>query len=413
MSFKTQRRQISPEERLQNLINLKKQRQQAFQTRESVLENASIEASNKKEIEAIDKTLEDKESKNMMLDEAKNKQSKAKGISDKISLETRLFTEGKEMLFNKVLFELCLGGTYLDEDFKENKMSEMFDEFENTVSMVVGCCPETPVGEQSIIIKNIRELVTEACKTASKRITKKAMEDGNEFGAVNFDLDEEEQDKLNQDIKDLGAEELQELVKEKVLTVVKDERENNIKKQEMLDELDEKIKELTSDEEGEMGDEESDDTDEVTEEGCKKSVNEEDDFEDDDELLEAGCKKKTAAEEAACRKAAQEAGCTKKQKVVAESFEVKQLKAKRSRLNNTYGDTLFNSIMMEASVEIDKEITMENSQLQPSMEDVMNASLVTAIARYSVIETLNTLNMYEFNRNSVKALMENFVSKIK
>ena len=145
------------------------------------------------------------------------------------------------------------------------------------------------------------------------------------------------------------------MVRDKVLSVVKDEKANGKKKAEMFDEID-------------------------------KAVKEEDDDEDDED---------------------EKTGETESYQYSLESLI--RTETKRA-LNRSNGGTLFESIMMSNANKIRQEVLTEGMNIP--MEEQMNATLIESVLEYTILELLETTGIYNFTRRDITNLKQNLVSSI-
>lgn len=218
-------------------------------------------------LENVDSAAGKEAQKNAALDKIKEETAAKQRKQNLASLESRLFTEGKKMLWGKVLFETAYDACWIDAPLKERLMQPLYETFESTVNFVQEVCPKAFPGKPSTRLLEVMDsIITEAAKKASKRIAKECSDNPNsDPDRINFDLNDEEEEKLNQDLQDLGKDDIADKVKDKVLTVIQDEKAAGKKKAETMKELDEAKKD-DEDEDDDSDDEddeddESDDTD--------------------------------------------------------------------------------------------------------------------------------------------------------
>ena len=181
--------------------------------------------------------------------------------------------------------------------------------------------------------------------------------DENDEISINFRMNADEINEVDRKMGELGTKELAKEIKKKVLKVVEDEKESGKVKAELFAELDDASKE----EEEEGGDTstetpEEDSGEEGAEEGATESL---------DEL---------------------------RLRLVRENANRK--------LNSMNGSSVFESIMMKSLNDIDAEHpTMEGASLLES--EKRNAALLQTVLEYTVLETLNTLKVYDFNLRNI------------
>lgn len=160
------------------------------------------------------------------------------------------YEEGKELLFKNIIFEAFYSCLYLDDDFKEPNKESLytvvshyidqrggFKMLENAVSMT-----------QSQFLKEIKAL----CEATARKVCNRKLTE--QDGAIDFSLNAEEESEFNYNKSNLGVEELTELVKSKVLTVVKDEKNREKQEAELLQGLAEEVEKTVEEVEEAMRD---------------------------------------------------------------------------------------------------------------------------------------------------------------
>ena len=245
-------------------------------------------------LENVDSAAGKEAQKNAALDKIKEETATKQRKQSLASLESRLFTEGKKMLWSKVLFETAYDACWIDAPLKERLMQPLYETFESTVNFVQEVCPKAFPGKPSTrLLVAMNSIITEAAKKASKRIAKECSDDPNsDPDRINFDLNDEEEEKLNQDLQDLGKDDIADKVKDKVLTVIQDEKAAGKKKAETMKELDEAKKD---DEDEDDEDDESDDDDD--DDDSDDDDSDDSDDEDDDKDKKKSKKSKEKSED--------------------------------------------------------------------------------------------------------------------
>ena len=233
-------------------------------------------------LENVDSAAGKEAQKNAALDKIKEETAAKQRKQSLASLESRLFTEGKKMLWSKVLFETAYDACWIDAPLKERLMQPLYETFESTVNFVQEVCPKAFPGKPGTrLLEAMDSIITEAAKKASKRIAKECSDDPNsDPDRINFDLNDEEEEKLNQDLQDLGKDDIADKVKDKVLTVIQDEKAAGKKKAETMKELDEAKKDDEDDDDDDSDDE--DDEDDDSDDTDDDEDDEDDDSDDDD-----------------------------------------------------------------------------------------------------------------------------------
>lgn len=341
-------------------------------------------------------------------------------------LEKRLVEEGYNKCFNTAIFNIVYEACWIDDDVKKATVGQMVDAYKRVVEVLEESGIEkTPSSQDNAFIANVKEVAMEAAKKTAKRIAKDTSDSKEANGpetikAVKFDMTEEESKDLQTNLADLGPDEISELVKDKVLTVIQDEQKTGEKKAQIFNEIEdatateEPKEEETSEEPAEEPKEED-----KTEEKPEESTEETPDDANKEEPKEEEAKESTSLLEALL---AMDNQVSKKEETpVEESIEeeipqkkitipnaFKQEKIRRS--NRFIGTSLFECIMIDAARTVSESIATEGVEVKdPNM--VMDAAFMESVMTYTVLETFNTLNLYKFDNISTRKLAEYFKNR--
>ena len=134
-------RQLSVEERVQALAAQKANRVSA---RASLME-ATTDAENKKktedELAKIDSDHEKNAAKEQRLEKLQEATFAANRRHDMMALESRLFQEGRQVLWNKILFETVYAANWVDDSVKQQIIQPMYETFESTMGFLKKTIP--------------------------------------------------------------------------------------------------------------------------------------------------------------------------------------------------------------------------------------------------------------------------------
>ena len=306
--FNTRRPQ-TVEERVQALAAARDSRAAKLKSLTESREEKRQSAQMDSVLEGVDTSSESENKKTAVLDTLKEQAAIKQRKNGLASLESRLFTEGKTMLWNKILFEMTYDACWIDAPVKAQLIKPLYETFSSTIDFIQTTCPKSFKGHGATrLLEAMDAIVTEAAKKASKRIAKECKDDPNsDPDHINFNLNDEEEEKFNEDLQDLGKDDIAEKVKDKVLTVIQDEKDANKKKAEAMKELDDAKKEDDEDEDEDddtiedddmdesdddsEDDEDDDDDDKKKSKKSEKDSDDDDDDEDDDEKDEKKSKK--------------------------------------------------------------------------------------------------------------------------
>lgn len=297
--FNTRRPQ-TVEERVQALAAARDSRAAKLKSLTESREEKRQSAQMASVLEGVDTSSESENKKTAVLDTLKEQAAIKQRKNGLASLESRLFTEGKAMLWNKILFEMTYDACWIDNPVKAQLIKPLYETFSSTIDFINTTCPKSFKGHGATrLLEAMDAIVTEAAKKASKRIAKECKDDPNsDPDHINFNLNDEEEEKFNEDLQDLGKDDIAEKVKDKVLTVIQDEKDANKKKAEAMKELDDAKKEddedddtIEDDDMDESDDDDEDDDEKKSKKSKKDSDDDDDEDEDDDEKDEKKSKK--------------------------------------------------------------------------------------------------------------------------
>lgn len=354
--FTTQRQ--DPNKKLDEMIALNKSRREK---RNSILESIKADAKaadEKKKLDEVDKKEEEKKVTESAINNLTNRRTESRKNQSLVALENRLLKKGFETTYNSVLFEMAYKGMWIDDNAMTtdniHSMFETFMDIKNDLDKTF----QNPVNE-SVLITNLKNDVMSVVKKAVNRIVTEARDcksasSCEDLDSIDFNLNKEEDDELT-DLTKLTSDQIGELVKNKVLAVVQDEEKSGKAKADMFEEMDKAIKDASSD--TPEDDESSDDAD--------TSDTDTEDTSDESEPT------------------------------VKESFTASANRAIRNRFNRGTRSTLFESIMMFNNKNLHDQAVSEG--VNPSKENIANATLLSSIVHYTILETFNTLKLYDLS----------------
>lgn len=258
-------RQLSVEERVRALAAQKANRASA---RTSLME-AATDAENKKktedELAKIDSDHEKDVAKEQRLEKLQETTFAANRRHDMMALESRLFQEGRQVLWNKILFETVYEANWVDDSVKQQIIQPMYETFESTMGFLKKTIPGAFTKNPTRLLEAMDAIVTETAKKAAKRITEEAGADvGSQPDRIPFNINQDEEDEFDKSLADLSTDEIADKVKAKVLTVVQDEKKAAKTKADTMKEIDDAKKDdddSDSDDEDDSEPKEKDDND--------------------------------------------------------------------------------------------------------------------------------------------------------
>lgn len=356
--FKTQRPE-SIEVALNRAVELKILRRN---NRAAILESAKLDEESKETKKMLDKQDAEDEKKaatESALSNIRTRRSEQIKNLSKVKIQKELLESAVNETYNQVLFEIVYESFWQDDEVKENSdilaMYETFNDVKNMVNEMYEL-------QDTQMLQNIRNAVTEACKKATERIINELDESDDlplDSKTINFSLNDSEDAELEDNLSELGKDEIADLVKAKVLTVIQDEQRAAQQKAEIFQEMDEKMAELKA---------EKDDT--ATPEG------------------EGDTGEETTPTDTE--------GATKESVSIAE-------RNMNNRLKKSVNSTLFEALMMNSNKTLRETAVSEG--LNVNEDSFATAVFTDSVYRYTILETLNTLGMYKFNQTNIAPLI--------
>lgn len=353
MSVFTSNRPENSDEALEKIIKLKSDRRSNIN---SITEEFHQEAESKlrkKELDEQDKEVEDKKvlEANLYLSRSRRSDNIKK---QKVSLlEKTLIDNNEKELFNQVIFEMVYNAYWLDDTVKENAdITALYNTYNAVKESVAKILPES----SSIFIDEVKNVVHSICEKSAARITSEVkdeieLKDIEDIDEVNFNLSEVEEIELSDNLSELGKEDIEQLVKDKVLSVVQDEKQAGEEKQKLFKEIDDSVNALN-------GNEVSDDSESSDETGTNESVS-----------------------------------------IATRNF--------RNRFKRGNNSTVFETLMVQSNKQISENIVTEG--LSVTNEAKASAVFADTIFKYTVLETLHTIGLYKFDRT----VMESVINSLK
>lgn len=363
-------RPISADEQLRKLVEQKKNRKIMLN---AALENynSSIEA-HKQEIilEKEDAKLSAESELTESASALVNRQKNITKNKKMAMLESRLMKEGLSTTMDAVMFDYILESSWIDAPKTKSEYQSMFESYKEMEEIIESVAEKNKPSKLMVAVENlVRDVVTKRIKHIVTEATeKKDMLEPEDIDSISFELTDSDRMELDHDLTDLGKDQIVDLVKSKVLSVVQDEKDASDKKMELIAELDQaeknledKTSELNNSEEGD----EPDDTTETSETATKESC-----------------------------------------------IEAMILRNKKMKLSKASGATLFDALFMNNVNSLNNYVVTEGISVES--KPLMDAAYKTTVFQYAVVETLNTLGIYNLNNITVaKSLRDKFKSMVK
>lgn len=157
---------------------------------------------------------------------------------NQLQMRERLLTEGYEYVRSRVLGDFIFESFWLDDSLKEAN----YEQIEESSNDLMDYIEENFVGSKvhksnySKLLENINIVIDEVVREAVDRIICEASENDEAF--TEFSFSDADEDKLDEKLSELGRDEIVEFIKDKVVQVVQDEKNESEEKSKMFDEID-------------------------------------------------------------------------------------------------------------------------------------------------------------------------------
>ncbi|MMZ42233.1 hypothetical protein D1872_37530 [compost metagenome] len=161
----------------------------------------------------------------------------------------KLDASGKLTVFKEILFEMYKGAMIPDPDFVESHEEQLRESFFDYIDEKGGLkLLESAVRvNKSPWLQELKTLVESVSSSVVRRKYTEIREGNTQPQNITFELDCDEKDRLNLGKQDLNVDEISDLVKSKVLTVIKDEQERQKKQDQLFQDLEEESANITGD----------------------------------------------------------------------------------------------------------------------------------------------------------------------
>lgn len=159
--------------------------------------------------------------------------------SQRFNRINELHREGKDIVFKELLFEMFSKSLLLDEEFVIEKEDNLRGLIESYVDGNGGyrMLTEAYKRTKSPLLNRMMKI----CESVTSQVTKRKMQELNQnpedVNNINFSLNEEEKECIDYEKEKLSVDELADLVKKKVFSVIQDEKARQQKEEELEQDL--------------------------------------------------------------------------------------------------------------------------------------------------------------------------------
>lgn len=340
---------------LNKLVGMKRQRKNnIIALEQAAVANQEAEKT-KKEMDNMDAQDEKKKNSDKALEALQLRRETQLKNQMLTTLESRMLKEQVPELFNQIIFEMAYNAYWMDDDVKAkadiHAMYESFNHIKNMVS-------EIATEGTSLFLDNAKSVVEAACKKRCAEIASDFKENKkccslSDMDEIDFSLSDDDNIKLDDDLVDLGKEEIEQMVKDKVLAVVQDEKRSSDEKAQAFKDVEDAMNELDKPAEGE-------------------------------------------------EPAPEENGTTTESISPLAMIQARNLRKKLTTM--TENMSVFSAAMMHANKSLQEEIATEGVQV--SKEAMATAVFTDAVFTYTVLETFNTTGLYKFTSSTTRELVK-------
>jgi hypothetical protein len=151
-----------------------------------------------------------------------------------------LYHTGKELIFKDIMYECFEKALLLDYHFIQENTNNLRAYVFNHIDENGGykLLENARARYDSEVLNKIHAV----CEKLSNKVTKRKMSDEVERSAgFTFDMDDDEKEELKYDKDDINMDELSDLVKQKVLSVVQDEKQRASQRDEFLQDIEDEV----------------------------------------------------------------------------------------------------------------------------------------------------------------------------
>lgn len=186
-------------------------------------------------MEASKKHMEiSKQAQKKQIDKIKNQREFRKVLNES-------YDKLKDDLFCNMLHHICLEALCIDEQ-------PMYENMENITNKINEQYKELGgfkvIKEQSKKTNNVLlERMISLCENTAKKVADRNMKESDSADGFKFELTDEEKDDFEYNKDNINIDAISNKIKDKVIKVVSDEKEANTKKTEIMDEIEDKLKE--------------------------------------------------------------------------------------------------------------------------------------------------------------------------
>lgn len=276
---------------LERLVHNKEVRRNNLKALRESMDAEQIKKDVKKEVEEAGKDsgkAKERVESDLALEAYAQQTARQRATIGRAGLKERLVTEGISLLWDKVLFETAYNASWVDSKVKETLMEPMFESYCEIMEAVSEITPEAITKSPNRFLQEVHRIVVETAEEAADRICDEYDSDTDPQknpDKLDFSLTDTEEEQFSKDIAEMSPEEIEEAVKNKVLTVVQDEKQASKEKAEKMEEIDEAKKDEDEEEESEEDEDDSsdDDSDDSDDESDEDDSSEEEDEDSSDE----------------------------------------------------------------------------------------------------------------------------------
>ena len=186
-------------------------------------------------MEASKKHMEiSKQAQKKQIDKIKNQREFRKVLNES-------YDKLKDDLFCNILHHICLEALCIDEQ-------PMYENMENITNRINEQYKELGgfkvIKEQAKKTNNVLlERMLSLCENTAKKVADRNMKESDSADGFKFELTDEEKDDFEYNKDNINIDAISNKIKDKVIKVVSDEKEANAKKTEIMDEIEDKLKE--------------------------------------------------------------------------------------------------------------------------------------------------------------------------
>lgn len=192
-----------------------------------------------------------------LINKKKEQSERVKGVIQKSIADGKIIPTmnnigalSKNAVFKDIMFDVFYKSLLLDDDFKKTNKAQLrsltdgYIDNNNGIKLLENAINES----NSMLLIKIKEICEEMAHTISRRKLQECNSNSSTVDTIDFNMNDEEIDTLNYKKSNIDFDQIAELVKNKVLTVVRDEKTRQEEDAEVIEDIESEVKSIVDNE---------------------------------------------------------------------------------------------------------------------------------------------------------------------